>query len=43
MAEKIRIEMSTNSSDTIIGKGTKKKDMIVAKDVKVWYDDFMAI
>lgn len=34
--------MST-SSETIIEKNTRKKNMIVAKDVKVWYDDFMAI
>ena len=30
-------------SDTIIEKNTKKKNMIEAQDVKVYYDDFMAI
>ena len=35
--------MSTSSSETIIEKNTKKKNMIIARDVKVWYDDFMAI
>jgi len=30
-------------SDTIIEKNTKKKNMIEAQDVKVHYDDFMAI
>ena len=30
-------------SEIIIEKNTKKKTMIVARDVKVWYDDFMAI
>ncbi len=29
--------------DTIIEKNTKKKNMIEAQDVKVYYDDFMAI
>lgn len=35
--------MSKSSSEPIIEKNTKKKNMIVARDVKVWYDDFMAI
>ena len=41
MAEKIQVIMERQ--DTIIEKNTKKKNMIEARDVKVFYDDFMAI
>ena len=41
MAEKIQVIMERQ--DTIIEKNTKKKNMIEAQDVKVHYDDFMAI